>query len=270
MRSDDDDEGAVRKLNVDVDLLAEAMSRGDDDPFEHYLDIETGELIEVPGESGDFDLDDDELRAERARIDDAPTGRFARVPTVETRDAYRRMERFAASLSDVDDRDELLRAIAGKGAFRRFRDLTAELKLVDRWRAFEAAAMEIDARDWLATLGIEAPPSSRKRPEPPPVAAAPTTIDVLDLVLLGAPDGKTELLDGGVYRIVRAKDASDARALFKSLARSICAYVGEPWRRRFLDAAATTFMRDRFVLSIEDNVIELKIVVDRATWERFR
>lgn len=270
MRAEDDNEH--RKLNVDIDALADFMSRGDDDPFERYLDTVTGELIEVPREDADIGLDEDELGRERERVDDA-AGRLVRVPGEHGSDAYGRMEQFARSLDDDDDRDEVLRAITGKGAFRRFKDITGQLRLVDRWRAFEAAAMEEDARDWLSTLGIEAPPSSRKQAEPPPpaiAATAPTSIELLDVVLLGAPDGKTELIDGRVRRVVVSKDASEARATFKSLARSICAYVGEPWRRRFLDGAGNTFTRDRFTLTIDDNAVELSIVVDRATWERFR
>lgn len=272
MHAEDDKEH--RKLNVDIDALADFMSRGDDDPFERYLDTVTGELIEVPREDADVGWDEDELRRERERVDDAPAGRLVRVPSEHASDAYGRMEQFARSLDDDDDRDEVLRAITGKGAFRRFKDVTGQLQLVGRWRAFEAAAMEEDARDWLSTLGIEAPPSSRKQAEPPPppasAATAPTSIELLDVVLLGAPDGKTELIDGRVRRVVVSTNASEARATFKSLARSICAYVGEPWRRRLLDGAVHTFTRDRFTLTIDDNAVELSIVVDRATWERFR
>lgn len=249
------------------------MARGDDEPFEHYLNVETGELVTIPRDSEslyfEVGIDEDEIRAERAIVDDAPTGRWLRVPSGDGRDRYRMMERFADSLPDPDDRDEVRRAITGKGAFRRFRDALGRLRLVDRWYAFEAAAMLQEARDWLEMNGIEAPPSSRKPPQPPAVVVAQPEIELLDLVLLGGTDDETRI-DGRVHRRVRADSADKARALFRALARSLCAYVGEPWRRHFVDGKTTTFKRDRFTLSIDGSVVELSIAVDDATWQRFR
>lgn len=62
--------------------------------------------------------------------------------------------RLRASHRDVELRERLERAIEGRGAFRRFRDLVHEEGLAQQWDAFSADRQAGRARRWLADEGI--------------------------------------------------------------------------------------------------------------------
>jgi hypothetical protein len=64
--------------------------------------------------------------------------------------AYGDMEEFAAQVRDHRARDLLLRAIAGRGAFRRFKDTLLEFpSLRESWFRFHDARTERRAIEWL-------------------------------------------------------------------------------------------------------------------------
>jgi predicted nucleotidyltransferase len=89
------------------------------------------------------------------------------------------MEDFAARVPDTRARDLLLRAIAGRGAFRRFKDTLLEFpEIRQSWFRFHDARMQRRAIVWLEERGFIAPPAAERaladRPEPePPVTANP-------------------------------------------------------------------------------------------------
>ena len=67
------------------------------------------------------------------------------------------MEDFAASLPESRVQSRLRDALSRNKPFRRFRDVVhTDLALRDQWFAFRDEALAQHARDWLATLGIEA------------------------------------------------------------------------------------------------------------------
>jgi len=127
------------------------------------------------------------------------------------------------------------------------------------------------AETWLAELGVE--PRYELRPlEPPPAATRPgpgrPTVGLLDLLLLGAPDGKTELIDGRVLRTLVAPSPSEARAVFKQVARELCAFHGLAWRKRFVEGTSR-FDVERAHLSVADRTVDLEIEVSTALWRAF-
>ena len=65
------------------------------------------------------------------------------------------MERFARSLTDSAVSDELLGAVHGGGAFRRFKDAVHRLGIADEWYRFRDDALEEIASEFLETHGIE-------------------------------------------------------------------------------------------------------------------
>jgi hypothetical protein len=88
--------------------------------------------------------------------------RFLRVPTDESREAYRDMEDFIESVPDRRLQDRLARAIRGKGAFGRFKDVLVGVPAErERWLAFRDARMR-GALDWWLPRTLR---SSRKRVE---------------------------------------------------------------------------------------------------------
>ena len=113
------------------------------------IDLHTGEVwpqaaIEDAEEVGeeDPDADDDEER-------------WLPVFCEGSRAGYRDMEIFIDSLGDDRLADRLSRAIRGRGAFRRFKDVLAESPdLLDRWYGFSDDRHRGRARAWLAGEGF--------------------------------------------------------------------------------------------------------------------
>lgn len=172
-----------KRLNVDLDELVFVMDMREGE-MHHFLDAETGEIHSVADEDlSEEDADDGEedrppgetidrlpqwqrdARALAARIR-ADEERYVPIPPIESHEAYGVMEEFVARVADARLRDRLSDAIAGKGAFRRFKDaLLRHPPAREEWFAFEAAAKRRLAAEWLDSVGIEStwqPPAPRK------------------------------------------------------------------------------------------------------------
>ena len=67
---------------------------------------------------------------------------------------YSIMERFCLSLSDEELQDELLYAIRGSGAFRRFKDAIYRKEIQDDWYRFRDESIKDIAIDFLESEGI--------------------------------------------------------------------------------------------------------------------
>jgi hypothetical protein len=183
------------------------------------------------------------------------------------------MVRFAESVEDDDIRDQLEVALHGKGAFGRFRDVVFRYHdLKTRWTATKQRVDLEEAERWLASIGIDPVYELRslegtaatERMTPAPGRK----IDLIDLLLLGAPDGKTELLHGRVLRQLSRSSESEARSAFKRLARDLCTYYGLPWRKRLVEGTST-FAIERAHLQVEGRLVHLAIEVTPATWNAF-
>jgi hypothetical protein len=128
---------------------------------ESFLDLENGDLLSiVEGEP--------DAAARRAKVANNP-GRFLRVDPASSREQYRWMERFVASVSDQPLRERLLVAIDGKGAFRRFKDvLLAYPAERERWFSYRSDLLHFHIQTWLEHMQIEvAVPPPWGRVDPP-------------------------------------------------------------------------------------------------------
>ena len=166
----------LKPLNVNLDELVEAMDTRFDGTVEWFLDTETGAVHVVDEE--DLDEDDDAgMDAGRETVPAwqrdakelaaqvlANPDRFVAVPQTESHEAYRVMEQFIPQVPDARLRERLGDAIAGKGAFRRFKDvLLGHPQVREEWFRFESATKRQWAAEWLASIGIEStwrPPGS--------------------------------------------------------------------------------------------------------------
>lgn len=168
----------MRQVPIDIDSLAEAFNVNEQSGEETFLNLGTGETFHR------FAMDNDEFAPE-----DLDSDRWILVPALGTREQYRLMERFAEGVEDGDERTELLEALAGKGAFSRFRSAVAvRRELQQAWYDFRENELERHAREWLAELEIEAPPSRRRSmpPGPPPVPKEPPLeVGLVELLLFG-------------------------------------------------------------------------------------
>jgi Uncharacterised protein family (UPF0158) len=136
----------LRPLPVDLEELSMILE-GDPVQGGGRIELRTGEVwpqpaIEYAAEAGEIDEDDDDPE------------RWLRVECEGSHDGYRDMEWFIDDLDDPQLADRLLRAISGRGAFRRFKDTLSERpELMTRWFAFSNDRQRGRARSWLATEG---------------------------------------------------------------------------------------------------------------------
>ena len=133
---------------VDVPVAWEAL----EDAFENnapevhsYLHFDTGEVIRIVDGVAD--------PAMHTRI--MNDNRYLRIDPVSSREQYRWMERFIATVEDDDLRRRLSIAIDGKGAFRRFKDaLMSHPVDRERWFAFRSERLRACMESWLTAHGI--------------------------------------------------------------------------------------------------------------------
>lgn len=148
MNENDSDVGQKKK-QLAVPVAWEAL----EDAFENnapevhsYLHFDTGEVIRIVDGVAD--------PAMHTRI--LNDSRYLRIDPVSSREQYRWMERFIATVDDEDLRRRLNIAIDGKGAFRRFKDaLMSHPVDRERWFAFRSDRLRSCMESWLTAHGIE-------------------------------------------------------------------------------------------------------------------
>ena len=135
----------VRDVPVDWEALEDAFENNA--PEVHsYLHIETGEVLRVVDGIADPEM--------HARI--ASDGNYMRVDPVSSREQYRWMERFIPMVDETDLRERLMKAIDGKGAFRRFKDvLMAFGPDRERWFAFRSERLRVFMEAWLGAHAMQ-------------------------------------------------------------------------------------------------------------------
>ncbi|MFT3880280.1 MAG: UPF0158 family protein [Gemmatales bacterium] len=147
---------SLKELVGEWDLTSEMASL--------YLNKQTGELYMLREEDmlgfddEDTDSEDDlhdwerEEREKRREIEGSKD--WVAVPSRDTHEAYRVMERFCQE-QDSKLVELLMTAISGKGAFRRFKDVIHRHGLEKSWYAYQEACATEELKDWLEASGIE-------------------------------------------------------------------------------------------------------------------
>lgn len=115
-----------------------------------FLDLRTGEVIPAV-------MTDEAMVGADAAIDvDAEPDRWLRVSCEGSRAGWEDMATYVAAVADSHLREQLERAIEGKGAYRRFRDLIGDEGLRQAWQDFSDERQMGRAREYLAERGIRA------------------------------------------------------------------------------------------------------------------
>lgn len=147
-------------MNIDPSLPAPDWAALET-AFEHnapethsYIDCHVGVVLTIVDSRPEDDTKRADIRVHR--------GRFVHLDPASSREQYRWMERFVASVEDPSLKERLILAIDGKGAFRRFKDVLLSYPVErDRWFTYRATLLHIYINGWLEskelTLG-EAPP----------------------------------------------------------------------------------------------------------------
>lgn len=142
---DNDADGATHKVPIAWEALEDAFENNA--PEVHsYLHLSTGEVIRVVDGIAD--------PAMHSRIAQDPD--YLRIDPVSSREQYRWMERFIATVEDTPFRSKLVQAIDGKGAFRRFKDVLMSYPVDrERWFQFRSERLRTCMEAWLTAHGVE-------------------------------------------------------------------------------------------------------------------
>jgi hypothetical protein len=135
-----------RKLEISWEALEDAFENNA--PEVHsYLHLSTGEVLRVVDGVAD--------PAMHQRI--ASDASYLRVDPVSSREQYRWMERFIATVTEPELRSRLVAAIDGKGAFRRFKDVLMAFPADrERWFQFRTERLRACMEAWLQAHNVEA------------------------------------------------------------------------------------------------------------------
>jgi hypothetical protein len=130
---------AWREVPVDWESLEDAFENNA--PEVHsYLHVPTGDVLRIVDGVADPQM--------HSRI--AADASYLRIEPVSSREQYRWMERFIPMVDDLELQGKLGRAIDGKGAFRRFKDvLMSHGADRERWFAFRSERLRIFMEAWL-------------------------------------------------------------------------------------------------------------------------
>jgi hypothetical protein len=128
-----------RDVPVDWEALEDAFENNA--PEVHsYLHVPTGDVLRIVDGIADPQM--------HARI--AADVNYLRIEPVSSREQYRWMERYIPMVEDKELQHKLSRAIDGKGAFRRFKDVLMSYGPErERWFAFRSERLRIFMEAWL-------------------------------------------------------------------------------------------------------------------------
>lgn len=136
--------GEVRDVPVSWEALEDAFENNAQD-VHSYLHLGTGEVIRIVDGAADPSM--------HVRV--MSDHEYLRVDPVSSREQYRWMERFIATVQEVEFQRKLQRAIDGKGAFRRFKDVLSGFPVDrERWFTFRSERLRACMDSWLEAHGI--------------------------------------------------------------------------------------------------------------------
>lgn len=136
-------------MTIRLEQVIESIESADD-AFTYFYDTKTGETIlwsdpSITGESYE----------EMEALIENSGDRFRRFPTKYDIHEYSIMESFVKSLPPGAARDELIRAIRGRGAFRRFKNGINFHRIEQQWYDYRDQAYREIAIRWCNDEGIE-------------------------------------------------------------------------------------------------------------------
>ncbi|NHM31989.1 UPF0158 family protein [Neobacillus terrae] len=121
------------------------------------LNIKTGEIVLVTSEDlraaedeKPFDhLPEWEQENRKTAIDVVENfENYIDLPTKYEVNEYEVMENFCFTVCDQRKQESLLRAIKGKGAFRRFKDKIIDFEMEDQWYSYRDECFKLIAIEW--------------------------------------------------------------------------------------------------------------------------
>lgn len=128
-----------------------------------YLNTRTGRVATLSDEDmgyadDDYPLEDmPEWMSEVADLarDVLESGDYLELPSQWDIHEYRIMEDFCRTQTSGDNQRQLLKAIEGRGAFRRFKDTAFDMGVIDEWYAYKQLRLQQIAIDWCKVHNID-------------------------------------------------------------------------------------------------------------------
>lgn len=136
---------------VSLDAVVEAFSY-QSERLAAYVDLDTGEVRMLFLDRDAYDSDGMHELYDKPRAE-YESCRSLLLPKPDSSEDYRIMRGFADCRDEIV-RERLLRAIEGRGAFKRFKNEVSKLGLEQQWREFRNEAYRDIARDFLEASGI--------------------------------------------------------------------------------------------------------------------
>lgn len=135
-------------MKIQLQQVIDAIEMADDN-WTGFYDSQTGDTVWL----GDQDFDDDYEETEE--LIETSEDRFYRFPTKFDINEYSIMEDFVDDLPAGAARNELVNAIRGRGAFRRFKDTLYNYGIEQQWYDYQAEAYKRIAIRWCQGEGLE-------------------------------------------------------------------------------------------------------------------
>ena len=184
----------MRRLEIDFDEIQKAMEDVARDSFDYFLNLWNGAVITLSEDmleevearlyEGDFDEIGDGV--EYIEFSEEPklplwmeeeielildvildkNKRYIRIPERYSSEAHQVMIDFLETSEELALKEELIHALNGKGAFRRFKDVLINYpKERKKWHGYNAQAMKRVITEWLRSLEIEPLQIDREKKE---------------------------------------------------------------------------------------------------------
>lgn len=237
----------ARKLEIDWPELQSAF----DSSFGEascYLDRESGTVVTVTEDIRAAADDEDDAEGfdpqlvEAVRAIDGGSERYLPIPGQDGREGYRDMEESIATVRGRRLAELLEVAIAGRGAFRRFkRVLAGSPGERERWFAWHDSRQHERILAWLASEGIDptSAPAAAEVPPPaePGVESADELLEELTLLCLYLGSWEEPAVSRTVHRAWKGfrfeiLDALEARGLIAQTRRAKSLHLTEEGLRR--------------------------------------
>jgi len=145
---------SLEKVVDEIELLLS-------DEWTAYLNRRTGELYTVTVEMADAADDPDDSSVEDWLQEELPKVReilesddWLALPTKFDLHEYQIMKAFSHAHADEGQREQLLEAISGRGAFRFFKSLVHRWGIQQQWYDYRDREIERIVADWLDVQGI--------------------------------------------------------------------------------------------------------------------
>ena len=92
-----------------------------------------------------------------------------------------------------------------------------------------------------------------------------SSVDLISFLLLGAPDGKTELIHGAVRRVVVLRTPEAAKEAFTNVLRELCAFC----RVRDFRFEEPLWQHGRFRLELTGLRLWLEVALTEEQWNAY-